>query len=567
MPRAGRAAIGAVMVPTFEFSIQRGLRYADDTCFAGGKGREILIDDIIYAIKRAADGAIDPFGLPILQGKIVGFDAYSAALEKAHGADAAGKTTENARAVYAQDIPGVRKLDDYTLQLLLTEDFPQIIYFFTLTTGSPMPKECVEYYNGREGRPMYDRHPATSGPYYLKEWHPNYRITLAKNPNYRTTDLYPTEGSEEDRAEGLLSPGGTQLPIVSEIRMQIIKTGPPVWTLFEQGYLDRAGIPMEVYNQVVFNQELSPAYQARGIRLDRDIDPATYYWVFNFNDRTIQNRALRQAISLVLNRSEMLERFANGRGVVANSIIPPGLEGYEKEFVNRHARFDPARARELLAQAGYPGGIDPQTRKPLRISFTTVQSPGTTSMYRFFVQSFADVGIDLQLEQYDWPTVLQKKYKKDFQIIQGGWHADYPDPQNFLQLLYGPNSGNSYNEGSYQNPAFDALYLQMRNMRPGPERLAIIRQMNEIVAEDVPIVLNYYPVAYGLAHQWFKPFKPHPTNSNQLKFRDLDADRRAELVGQWNRIPAAAWVLVTLVLLSIAVPAWMAFKGYGRRLL
>lgn len=567
MPRSGQTVLNGVVRPTFEFTIQQGLRFADDACFKEGKGREILIDDIIFGIKRAADGAIDPFGLAILSGKIVGFDEFAAKLEQAHTKDAAEKSAENTRAVYSQDIPGVRRVDPYTLQLVLTEDFPQIVYFFTLTTGSPQPRECVEYYNGQNGRPMYDRHPATSGPFILKEWHANYRITLARNPNYRTNDFFPSEGSQEDRDRGLLTLSGLQLPIVDEIRMQVIKTGPPVWTLFEQGYLDRAGIPSEVYNQVVLNQDLTPEFRERGIRLDREIDPATYFWVFNFNDRTMQNRNLRQAMSLTLNRHEMLERFSNGRGVPANSIIPPGIEGYEESFVNSSAQYSPARAKAFLAAAGYPGGIDPATGKPLRIVFTGVQSTGTTSMYRFFVQSFAEVGLDLQIEQYDWPTVLQKKYKKDFQLIQGGWHADYPDPQNFLQLLYGPNSTNSYNEGSYRNPAFDALYMRMRNMPPGPERLAIIRQMNTIVADDVPVILNFYPVSYGLAHKWFAPFKPHPTNANQLKFRSIDPQMRANLTDEWNRIPLAAWILAAVVILSLAVPGWLAFKGYGRRLL
>lgn len=567
MPRSGHALVSGAMRPTFEFSIKPGNRYADDVCFGGdGKGREIVIDDIIFAVKRAADGAIDPFGLAILAGKVVGFDEFSEKLTQARTADAASKSNERTRAVYSEEIPGVRKLDAYTIQLALTEEFPQIIYFFALTTGSPQPRECIEYYNGQNGRPMYDRHPVASGPFLLKEWHANHRLVLARNPNYRKDDFYPSEGSEEDRSEGMLAMAGQQLPIADEVRMQVIKTGPPVWTLFEQGYLDRAGIPHEVYNQVVLNQDLTPEYRARGIRLDKEIDQATYYWVFNFTDKTMQNRSLRQAISHVLNRTEMLERFANGRGVPANGIIPPGIEGYDSAYINATAQYNPARAKELFTQAGYPGGIDPATGKPLRIIFTGVQSTGSTSMYRFFVQSFAEVGIELHIEQFDWPTVLQKKYKKDFQIIQGGWHADYPDPQNFLQLLYGPNSTNSYNEGSYRNAQFDALYLQMRNMPPGRARQAIIRQMNDVTAEDVPVVLMYYPVSYGLSHKWFGAFKPHPTNTNQLKFRTVDSKQRSELVAEWNRLPAAALIFLGIVFLAIAVPAWLAFKDYGKRL-
>ncbi|HNL01650.1 MAG TPA: ABC transporter substrate-binding protein, partial [Leptospiraceae bacterium] len=545
---------------------KKGMRYADDSCFAGGKGREIKIDDIIFAVKRAADNSIDPFGLPLLSGKVLGFDEYTTRLEKAHAEEAEKRDSSIVSKVFDSEIPGVRKLDDYTLQLLLTEDYPQIIFFFTLTTGSPQPRECVEYYNGRNGRPAYDRHPATSGAFRLKEWHSNYRIVLARNPNYRSDDFYPREGTEEDKANGLLLAAGRQLPIVDEIWIQIIKAGPPVWTLFDQGYLDRAGIPLEVFNQVVLNQELTPEFKERGTRLDTEIDQATYYWVFNLTDPVMKNKKLRQALSLMLDRREMLERFFNGRGVPAMSIIPPGMEGYEDEYKNPYAAYDPDRARVLLAEAGYPGGIDPATGRALRVSFTLTNSPGSTSLYAFYRSSFEKFNVDLKLEEADWPTVLQKKYKKEFQIIDGGWHADYPDPQNFLQLLYGPNTASSYNEGSYRNPTYDSLYLQMKNMPPGPARLAIIRKMKEIVADDTPVIMQFHPITYGLSHPWFSPFKTHPTNSNQLKFRDLDPEKRKTLVAQWNRMPLAGYLLFAFLILVLVLPVVIAVRKYSRRL-
>ncbi len=566
MPRTGSTSIAGRSYQTFEFSIKKGLRFADDVCFAGGRGREIKIDDIIFAVKRAADNSIDPFGLPLLSGKVAGFDDYTARLEKAHTQDAQEKTTRNVSLVFDSEIPGVRKLDDYTIQLALTEDYPQIIYFFTLTTGSPQPRECVEYYNGQNGRPPYDRHPATSGAFLLKKWHSNYRIVLAKNPNYRQDDFYPSEGSDEDRADGLLKLAGTRLPIIDEVWIQIIKAGPPVWTLFEQGYLDRAGIPLEVFNQVVVDQTISPEFKARGIRLDTEVDPATYYWVINFTDPVMRNRKLRQALSLMLDRKEILERFMNGRGIPAMSMIPPGMEGFEESYVNPQVTMDEARARALLAEAGYPGGVDPQTGQALKITFTLTNSPGSTSLYRFYRESYAKFNIDLKLEEVDWSTVLQKKYKKEFQVIVGGWHADYPDPQNFLQLLYGPNAASSYNEGSYSNPAYDALYVRMKNMAPGAERRAIIGQMKQIIADDVPVILLFHPISYGLSHPWVAPFKSHPTNSNQLKFRDLDPEMRRQKVSEWNRMPLWGYILFFAFIAAIVAPVALVIRKYAGRI-
>lgn len=565
LPRTGSAVHNGRTYETFEFSIRKGLRYADDVCFANGIGREITIDDIIFGIKRSADNAIDPYGFGILQGRIVGYDDYSRQLELAHKADD-GKQDTNIKRAYDESISGVRKLDNYTLQVLLTESSPQIVYFFTMVSGSPQPRECVEYYNGQNGRPPYDRRVAASGPFIIKEWHSNYKIVLARNPNYRKDDFYPSEGQPDDRAEGLLDRAGKQLPLLDEVNMQIIKTVPPLWTLFDQGYLDRAGIPKEVYNQVVANQDLTPDYRARGVRLDIEVDVASYYWVFNFADPVLRNKKLRQALSLVLDRNEMLGRFLNGRGVVAHSIIPPGIEGYSESYRNPYSVVDLNRAKQLLAEAGYPGGIDPATKKPLKLLFTTVASPGSTSTYKFYADSFAQVNVELKVEQLDWPTVIQKKNKKDFQIIAGGWHADYPDPQNFLQLLYGPNSNNSFNEGNYHNPAYDALYVQMKNMRPGPERQRLIQSMLDILSEDAPIITQFFPITYGLSHKWFAPFRPHPTNLNQLKFRDLDPSEREELVRKWNRTPWTGYVLVIGVILAILIPGFLAYKSYSKRL-
>lgn len=551
MPVQGSAQFNGKTYQTFGFTIKKGLRYADDACFAGGRGREIKIDDIILSVKRAADTSLDPFGLPLLAGKVLGFDDYSAALEKTHN--------------YNTDIPGVRRLDDYTIQILLTEDFPQIIYFFSLVMGSPVPRECVDYYTGQNGRPTYNQHPATSGPFYLKEWHTNYRIILARSPVYRTDDMYPSSGNPGDEEKGLLQSAGMRLPIVDEVRFQIIKSTPPFWTLFKQGYLDRAGIPSEVYNQVMQGQYLSDEYRELGIKLDRETDVATFWWQLNLEHPIFKNnKLLRHALSLCIDRKELIERFYNNRGVISQSIIPPGIEGYTESYQNPYSRYDIDLAKDLLARAGYPGGRDPATGKPLEITLVAVASQGSTSVYRFYIDQFARAGINLKIEQLDWPTVLEKKAKKNFQIVVGGWHADYPDPQNFLQLLYSPNIASSYNEGSYRSAEFDRLYEKMKNMRPGNERVAIIQRMLEISNEDAPNIYLHHPVSYGLSHQWLYPLLPHPIGANQLKFRRIDRELRDRLVAERNRPPFYAYLAIFLTAALLVGLAFQAVRQYKK---
>jgi ABC-type transport system substrate-binding protein len=565
MPLYGMRTVNGRLYHTFRFSIKKGLRYMDDACFAGGRGREITIDDMILSIKRAADSSLDPFGSPLLTGKLAGFDEYAARIEKRR-AELQGVESERLyRELYAADMEGLRKIDDYTLELLLTERYPQIIYFFVLSVSSPTAIECLARYDGREGRETYDRHPAVSGPFYLKEWHANYRIVLAKNPNYRRDDLYPAEGNPGDEATGLLDRRGERLPLVDEVRFQIIKAGPPVWTLFEQGYLDRAGIPNEVFNQVIQGQDLSDAYRKLGIKLDRDVDVATYWWYFNMSDPLFQHNAkLRRALSLCLDREEMIERFYNGRGVVAHGIVPPGIEGYSESYRNPYSAIDLDQAKRLLTQAGYPDGLDPKTGRPLQVTITLVASQGTTGMYRFFIDQYQKCNVDLKIEQLDWPTVLEKKYKKNFQMIHGGWHADYPDPQNFLQLLYGPNSDGPYNENRYMNPRFDSFYDRIKNMNPGPTRRELISRMNAIVAEDAAMIFLFHPVSFGLSHDWYAPLRPHPINTNQLKFRDIDPERRMATVREWNRPGIAAYAVLIIAIGGMIALAIIGIRQYRR---
>ena len=560
MPRSGKTRIAGKEYPTFGFTIKKGLYYTDDKCFADGKGREVKIDDFIYTLKRNADAYQIPFALSILQPSVLGFNDFmkkisaARALDKkaAEGKNAKGETQANLMRVLQEPMQGLRKIDDYTIEIVLNRENPQLIYLFTLVNSSPSPPECVNYYNGLNGRKDYGRNPVGSGPYRLKLWHTQYRIILERNPTYRKDDFYPSEGNPGDEAKGLLKNKGKPLPLIDEYRFQMIQQTAPIWTLFEQGYLDRAGIPRDVYNQVMTGQNLSPEYVKKGIRLDKAVDVSVIGYVFNLKKAPFKgNKYLRQALSLAFDRREYIDRFRNGRGLVAHSPIPPNTEGYEADYKNPYSRFDLKEARRLLARAGYKDGVDPKTGKALKLELLMPSSPGLTSYYAFIIDQFSRLGVNIKVLQRDWPTVVKMKNTKEFQMAYWGWHMDYPDPQNVLQLLYGPNRKTDYNEGSYENPEFDALYQRMKYMPSGPERVAILRRMKEISAEDAPVIYTFFPLSYALSHKWVAPLLPHPINTNQLKFRDVDPELRARTIPEWNRPPLWAYILLGLILLLL----------------
>jgi oligopeptide transport system substrate-binding protein len=149
----------------------------------------------------------------------------------------------------------------------------------------------------------------------------------------------------------------------------------------------------------------------------------------------------------------------------------------------------------------------------------------------------------------------------NYQLLAWGWLADYPDPENFLFLLYGPNArkrGGSENNANYANPEFDRLFVQMRNLENTPERLALIRRMNRILQEDAPWVFGYYPVTYSLVHQWYGNAYPHAMNTNTVKYRKIDAGWRADRRREWNEpfwTPVAALGLVLAAAGALAIRA------------
>src|SRR5262249_41413544 len=157
---------------------------------------------------------------------------------------------------------------------------------------------------------------------------------------------------------------------------------------FLQGYYDASGIIQESFDKAVQNGGLSPAMAAHGMSLAKSVEPAVFYIGFNMNDATLGTRAgergrkLRQAMSLAVDSVEFCRVFMNGRGVPAQSPLPPGIFGYDAAYTNPYRKPDLDRARALLAEAGYPGGIDPQTQRPLHLTFDT-GDPSTRGRLRY----------------------------------------------------------------------------------------------------------------------------------------------------------------------------------------
>lgn len=544
----------------WRFRLKPGLHFQNDPCFPGGKGREIVAADIIYSFKRMADPKVPCPVLAFFIDKVVGLQEYND-YQRARGKN-------GLPADYRYPVDGLQldPSDRYAFRILLNQPYPQLRYLMAMNFTAPIPREAVKKYG-----PEFRRHPVGCGPFVLAEWSPKQRLVLMRNPNFRP-EYYPSEGDPGDRKAGLLVDAGKRLPLIDGIVYTIIKEDVTGWNLFLQGYMDAWGVPQESFTQVVSRQgTLTPQMKARGIELDRTRDPNIEYLAFNMNDPTVggctpRQRELRQAISMAIDTQSELDLFNSGLGTPAQFLIPPGLFGYEKSFRNPYRRFDVTGAKRLLAEAGYPNGIDPKTGNRLTITYdNAATTPAGRQSVLFLMQQFDRIGIRLVSRTSRQEVWQDRVDKGQFQFIRYGWLADYPDPENFVFLLYGPNRRPGPNSAAYDNPEYNRLFEQMRSLDDGPARLAIIRKMRAIAVEDSPWVFDYHREELVLHYDWLRNEKRHPVALDSAKYVAVDAARRAEMREAWN--PPNYWPVLGLAafLFIGSLPAVFTVRGHRSR--
>lgn len=566
------------------FRLRPDLIYDDDPCFAlgapGASSRPILAADVAFALMRIADPDV---GSPVATvfSRIVGFEAFSERLRAMREEDpllAGERIDEQYRA--AGGIEGLRVHSDRDLEIVLSDTFPQLLYWFAMEFTTPIPWEAVAYYDGEEGRDIFSEHAVATGPFRITRYAKRTRISLRRNeswygirhPEWKApAATYPTGGTEADRAAGLLDPQylGKPLPFLDGVELSFEAESIPGFNKFLQGYYDYSEIIEESFDQIVAEGGLTPEMIAMGMYLSKEPDPAMYYIGFNMDDPVVgrsggdRSRKLRQAMSLAIDSDEFIRLFFNDRGIPAYSPIPPGIFGHEAGLGNPFRKVDLKRARQLLAEAGYPRGIDPETGKPLELGFTTAHTTARAQLrYQFFVDSWRRIGIDVEISSSNYNQFQDVLRRGAYQTFFFGWGADYPDPENFLFLLWGElaksKSGGS-NSANFDDPQYNELFLRMRNMRNGPERLAIIEQMLEILRLERPWIEIFVPEKYVLSQGWLRNYKSFGMSLPMFRYLDVDAPARAEKRLAWNEpVEWPAWVLAIAVI-AIVAPGVVTF--------
>ena len=353
-----------------------------------------------------------------------------------------------------------------------------------------------------------------------------------------------------------------------------------------QGYYDVSGINSDSFDQAIQvgasgDFGLSDGMMEKNIDLKTAIATSTSYIGFNMLDPVVggyteQARKLRQAISIAIDYEEYISIFANGRGIAAQGPIPPGIFGYNagQQGINPYVyqwennaarRMSLQHAKQLLVEAGYPHGRDASTGKPLILYFDVPASgPDAKANFDWLRKQFQKLDLQLVVRNTDYNRFQEKMRQGQAQIFQWGWNADYPDPENFLFLLYGPNGkvkASGENAANYQNKKFDALFEKMRVMDNGEERQMIIKEMIAVLHQDAPWVWGYHPKQFSLYHAWNKNVKPNLMANNTLKYRRVDVEARQQIQQQWNK--PILWPLLTvfLMVLVLLLPAVIMYRN------
>jgi oligopeptide transport system substrate-binding protein len=509
----------------YTFRIKPGIHFGDDPVFKGQK-RELTAHDIEYAIKRFRDPRNRSPYEWLFENKLVGLD------------ELAEKAKKHPQGVFDYDakIPGITVRDRYTVSFKLKDPDFNFLYVLAMPNVVPVAREVIEAYAADT-----HAHPVGTGPYVLTEWVRRSKIVLEKNPNHRGYELdtrYADSKDEWDR-RAMDTLRGKRLPQIDRVEIYPIEDEQPRFLAFlnkEHDILDE--LPFAFIHQVLPNGKLAPSLVKQGVANFQELQPEITYFPFNMSEKaegrpnpvggyTPERVALRRAMVLAYDIGAEIQVLRKGQALPAQSPLAPGIVGYDGDFKTAAQEHDPVRAKSLLDMFGYAdrdgdGWRETPEGKALTVHFKyDGGSQEKRQLAELWQKSMADIGIRVDSQAVMFADLLKDKKVLNYTTATSAWIADYPDAQNFLQLLYGPNTGQS-NEAAFKLPEYDKLYEKSMALPDGPERNALYREMNRLFLAYAPWRLGVHRIFNHLQYPWVKGYKKHPILYTNFKFLDLD---------------------------------------------
>ncbi len=505
---------------TYTFKIKPGIFFADDAAFAG-KPRELTSSDYAFAIKRIYDPVLRSPWMWYVEGKIVGGD------EAHQAAKSAGKFD------YDAPIEGITTPDKYTLRIRIKEADTNFLYIFATAQTAALAREVLERYKHDPGA-----HPVGTGPFKLTEWKRSHKIVLEKNPQFREV-IFHAERSGNAASDAIAANlNGQRLPLVDRVEVTIIEESQPRWLAFLGGETDYANVPSDYIGSAFPGGKLAPNLVKQGLHGERFIETDLVFMYFNLDDPLMGGKtpfaadkvALRRAIALGYDINEEINVIRNGGAARARSGIPPGVEGYDTNYQTDVNDYNPARARALLDTYGYvdidgDGFRETPDGKPLTLEIASEPDQLTKQFNMLWQKNMNAIGLRVKFKIAKWPDLNKDAKASKNMMWQLAWSADYPDAENFLQNLYGPNAGQS-NYANFRHPQFDKLYEQARRMPVSAARNHVYAEMNRIAAVYMPWIPQTHRYRNEVWQPWLIGYRKHPIYNQVWMYLDIDRAKR-----------------------------------------
>lgn len=449
---------------TYTFHLRKDVFFHDNELFPGGKGRRVTAADVVYSLNRIIDKQTASSGAWIFNGRIDSLAGFSAP-------------------------------DDSTFRLTLVRPFHPILGILSMQYCSIVPKEVVEKY-GKDFR----RHPCGSGPFVFRSWDEGEALIMHKNERYW----------EKDR-------NGFSLPYLDAVKVSFFDNKATEFLQFRQGGLSFVNdIDPSFKDEILTKKgELRAQWEGK-IKLKKHAYLNTEYFGILTDDQNplvatspIRIKAVRQAMNYAINRRQLMMYMRNSIGIPAEAgFVPGGLPSRNTELVKGYV-YDPAKARKLLADAGFPDGKGLPVMKLLTI-------PIYADVASFAVRQMEEAGIRVQVEVIQKSLLLEQTAKSQALMFRGSWIADYPDAENYMAMFYSRNPAPP-NYTRYKNPAFDVLYEQALLETNDSLRYVLYRQMDQLVINDAPVIPIWYDVAIHLIQNNITGFEPNALNLLELR--------------------------------------------------
>ena len=506
---------------TYTFRIRKGIHFTPDPAFKGRR-RELVAEDYVYSLKRLMDPKIRSPWTWLLEDKIVGLDELASAAKKS------GKFDYDAR------IAGLEAVDRHTLRIRLKQPDYDLPYVLAHEPTSAVAREVVEAYVDATGRVMAN--PVGTGPYKLANWIRSSKIFLEANPEFRgfVWDFKP--GSDPEDARLVAEMKGKKMPQVGRIEISIMEEDQSRLLAFQNGELDIMNLEGPLAPMVMNGAALTPEMQRKGVKLSRFVDPEITYHYWNMTDPVVgglstEKIALRRAMAMAYNVDEEIRVVRNRQAIEAQYPVPPGVVGHDPAY-RSSVNYDPAAANALLDKFGYKKGADGWRTlpdgKPMVIRYASRPDSLGRQQDEMWKKAFDSISIRMEVQKDKFPELLKLEKQCRLQMRTAAWIADYPDGDNFMQLLYSKNIFQS-NNACATIPEYDRLYEQSIRIPAGPERDKLYHEMTRIIETYAPWRLDISRYRNMLIQPRVLGYKKHPILHGEWKYIDVETGRKRDV--------------------------------------